>query len=204
MMTAGSLAVVGLAVGAFGLVGCSGGSSGSHVASLTGSGGKATTTTTVSKASAQKLWNEFAACMRQHGVNMADPVLNNDGVPSNGINITAGGGSQSGAKLATQACQSQLDAATKASGKGPRTASPADQARARRFARCMRAHGVADFPDPQTNGGGIKIEGGGSGGSKPSDLNPDSPVFQKAQKTCGSLLPGKAGQGGGGIQVSGR
>jgi hypothetical protein len=201
-MTTASMAAAGLAViAALGLAGCGGGPSQGKVASLTGSGGGATTTTTVSKQSAQKLWNEFAACMRQHGVQMADPVLNNDGTPTGGINITAGGGSKSGADLASKACQPQLEAATKASGKGRGTMTKVDQAKALKFARCMRAHGVADFPDPQTSSGGLKIEGSSSAGAAVSDLNPDSPVFQKAQKACGSLLPGKAGQGGG-FQVS--
>jgi hypothetical protein len=182
-------------VGALGFAGCGGGGSQGGVASLNHGSGGATTSTTVSKASAQRLWNAFAACMRQHGVNMPDPVLNNDGMPS-GINITAGGGSQSSAKLATQACQRQLDAATKASGNGPGS-SKANPAQARKFARCMRAHGVRDFPDPQSGTGGLKIEGSGSSGSASSDLNPDSPTFQQAQKACRNLLPGKAGQSGG-------
>jgi hypothetical protein len=195
-MTTAWMAAAGLAVVAgLGLIGCGGGSSQAKVASLNGSGGGATTTTTVSKQSAQKLWNEFAACMRQHGVNMADPVLNNDGLPTGGVNITANGGSKSATLGASQACQPQLEAATKASGKGPSTGSKVDAVKAAKFSKCMRAHGVPDFPDPQTSNGALKIEGSASGGtgSPPADLNPDSPVFQKAQKACGSLLPGKAG-----------
>jgi len=51
-----------------------------------------------------------------------------------------------------------------------------------RFADCMRAHGVANFPDPSP-GGGIQI-GSGSG------INPQSPAFQSAQSACSKLLPG--------------
>lgn len=47
------------------------------------------------------------------------------------------------------------------------------------FARCMRGHGVPNFPDP-SSGGGIQIGPG---------LNPQSPAFQAAQKACGKLLP---------------
>jgi hypothetical protein len=199
------MAIAGLAVAAvLGFAGCGGGGSNAGVASLTGSGGKATTTTTVSKASAQKLWNEWAACMRQHGVQMADPVLNNDGLPSGGINLSSNGGPKAAAVQASEACQPQMNAAVKASGKSPGSTSPADQAKAQKFSKCMRAHGVPDFPDPQTsaNGGAIKIQGSSGGGSAPpGDLNADSPAFQKAQKACRSLLPGKAGQNGG-LQVS--
>jgi hypothetical protein len=52
----------------------------------------------------------------------------------------------------------------------------------------MRAHGVPDFPDPVGNGLQIKVSPG-------SDLDPNSPQMQAAQKACQSLAPGGA-QGG--------
>src|SRR6266481_597905 len=62
----------------------------------------------------------------------------------------------------------------------------------------MRAHGLADFPDPQTAGAGnavgLKITAGvGSG------LDPNNPAFEAAQKACAKLMPkkGKGGPGGG-------
>ena len=45
----------------------------------------------------------------------------------------------------------------------------------------MRSHGVPNFPDPSHGGGGIQL---------PSGINPQSPAFQAAQKTCFKLLPG--------------
>ena len=48
------------------------------------------------------------------------------------------------------------------------------------FSKCMRAHGVTNFPDP--TGHGINI--GGTG------IDPRSPAFQAAQKVCFKLLPG--------------
>ena len=71
--------------------------------------------------------------------------------------------------------------------------SPAQQAemmaQALKFSECMRAHGVTDFPDPQSGpGGGIRIQ---IRRSPNSDLNPYNPKFQAAQQACGSLLPGK-------------
>jgi hypothetical protein len=51
------------------------------------------------------------------------------------------------------------------------------------FAKCIRAHGVPGFPDPQQSGGGIEI-GSGSG------YNPGSPAFQAALTACESLSPG--------------
>ena len=54
-----------------------------------------------------------------------------------------------------------------------------------KFSQCMRSHGVTDFPDPSSGGGnvGFRIKIGGP-------VNPSSPSFQAAQKTCGKLLPG--------------
>ena len=55
------------------------------------------------------------------------------------------------------------------------------------MARCMRSHGVPNFPDPQfatgPNGGlGVKIGGAG--------IDPSSPAFQAASKECGSIFGG--------------
>ncbi len=51
-----------------------------------------------------------------------------------------------------------------------------------KFADCMRAHGVPNFPDPGS-GGGITLTPG-------SGVNPQSPAFQSAQNACSKLLPG--------------
>jgi hypothetical protein len=52
------------------------------------------------------------------------------------------------------------------------------------YSRCMRAHGVPGFPDPvQVAGGGIQISGSRSG------LDPSSPSYESAQRSCGPLLP---------------
>jgi hypothetical protein len=52
------------------------------------------------------------------------------------------------------------------------------------YARCIRSHGVPNFPDPkQVAGGGIQISGSRSG------TNPHSPAFNSAQQSCRPLLP---------------
>jgi hypothetical protein len=127
--------------------------------------------------------------MRQHGVNMADPVLNNNGMPSNAL--VTGNGGKAAALQGSRACETQLQAAMKASGVSPRTGPKINYAQAEKYSRCMRAHGLPDFPDPGTGGAGIVIQGGGG---PSSDLSPDSPGFQRAQKACRNLMPGKAGQ----------
>lgn len=55
------------------------------------------------------------------------------------------------------------------------------------YSQCMRAHGLADFPDPQVQADGtvrrnIEVQQG-------SDLDPSTPRFQAAQKACQSLVP---------------
>jgi hypothetical protein len=53
------------------------------------------------------------------------------------------------------------------------------------FSRCMRAHGVPNFPDPSSGGGGFRIQiKVGSG------IDPFSPSFRAAQAACHKLLPG--------------
>jgi hypothetical protein len=51
------------------------------------------------------------------------------------------------------------------------------------FSQCMRTHGVADFPDPDSQGR-IGIQAGPG-----TDLNPNNPQFQAAQQACQSLRP---------------
>lgn len=55
-----------------------------------------------------------------------------------------------------------------------------------RFARCMRAHGITNFPEPSTRSSGpATINSNGS-------INTSSHQFQEAQQACQSLL-GSAG-----------
>jgi hypothetical protein len=56
--------------------------------------------------------------------------------------------------------------------------------RALKYSQCMRAHGIADFPDPSA-GGGIQLSAGGPN----SDLNPGNPTFVAAQNACQKYSP---------------
>jgi hypothetical protein len=90
----------------------------------------------------------FASCMRQHGVtNFPDPqVTTRPGQGSVRIAMLAPRSPQS--KAAQHACGHLLP--------GPQNTSPAQQhARTQdllAFARCLRGHGVANFPDPNSQG----------------------------------------------------
>jgi hypothetical protein len=74
---------------------------------------------------------------------------------------------------------------------------PAQQAFA--YARCIRAHGVPAFPDPQvtTTAGSVGIRQGVPAGAGLS------PAFQAAQKACRSIMPAQ-GNGGGHDQGPGK
>jgi hypothetical protein len=132
--------------------------------------------------------------MRSHGVpDFPDPNSNGQ------IQLAAGPGSDllpgpARFKSAQQACKSLTP-----------VRSPAQQrqqlAAALRFARCMRAHGMPSFPDPtpqtglQTRSGGG--HSGGGGNTLGNGVDPNSPQFQAANRSCRSLTPG-----GGGVVVS--
>jgi hypothetical protein len=56
------------------------------------------------------------------------------------------------------------------------------------YAKCTRARGVPEFPDPEAGGGGtVRIRFGAAPG-----LDPDSPIYKNAQQTCGTLLQGRS------------
>jgi hypothetical protein len=71
-----------------------------------------------------------------------------------------------------------------------------EQATALALSKCMRSHGEPDFPDPTfSSSGGVAIKlVDGSGKA----LDTNSPIYQKAQTECNSLLhiPPRSGTAG--------
>lgn len=124
----------------------------------------------------------FAACMREHGVDMPDPKVTSDGkIQLKGLEP----GSGLPPKVfeeAQKACQSKLRA-------GADAMSPADRRQAAeqglKFARCMRAHGV-DFPDPGADGSIMLQKGTGP--------DPESAAFRRAEQACQDEMPGPKAQ----------
>jgi hypothetical protein len=117
----------------------------------------------------------FSKCMRAHGVsNFPDPN------PGGGVKIAVGPDSgldpQAPAfQSARQSCKHLLPG-----GGPPATVPESVKLQMLRFAQCMRAHGVSDFPDPTfPRGGGALMEAPQSG------VESSSPSFQSAQKACG-------------------
>lgn len=178
------------------LAGCGGGSSSPGVAQLANSSGSSAasaTTTTGELASpgagspeAEALAN--AGCMRSHGVpNFPDPTTSGI-VHLRGVDL-----SSPAFQAAQRACRKLFPNGVKGKGGPP---SPAEQAKMQeaglKFSQCMRSHRAPNFPDPPA-GGGPKIEI-----EKGSGIDPNSPQFRAAQKTCQSNLPRPPGVPGGG------
>ena len=98
---------------------------------------------------------EFAACMRAEGIDIPDPEPgtgpNSGGKPGPGVAIRIEGGGENKGKVdaAMEKCRSLLP-----NGGEMKPLTPEQLERQRELAKCMRANGVPDFPDPDPNGGG--------------------------------------------------
>lgn len=126
----------------------------------------------------------YSRCMRSHGVaNFPDPDANGR------LNLNVGQGTgidpeSPTFQAAQQACQHLLP-------------TPSQEQQQQnydallKFSKCMRSHGISDFPDPNPDGSlGIKVGQG-------SDLDPNSPTFRAAQQACQKYMPGRKGGPGG-------
>ena len=103
----------------------------------------------------------------------------------------SGGGTEGVAHLeSTASSEAEAGAATEeggtevgggeAAGEGEEEGGTEDKALA--FSECMRSHGISDFPEPVE--GRIQLKAGPG-----SDLNPESPAFQKATEACRAFAP---------------
>jgi hypothetical protein len=182
------------------LADCSGGHSTPHVARLATSTTLATNrgtsgasfATTVPKGDLTRLLSEWTACMRSHGdPNQAQPTVD----PNMAIHLvepagyfgTIAGPTGQDSTGAGVTCLPYLNAASTALHGGEPLQAP-DPAAADRFAACMRASGVSNFPDP-----GAGPASGGAGSALP---NPNSASFEKAAKACALKVPQAASLGG--------
>jgi hypothetical protein len=126
----------------------------------------ATTTTTQNGAVA------FSACMRSNGV-LSFPDPNSGGVIPK-VALQNLGVSSSRFQAAQTACQHLRPAPTTAQRREV-------AAKSLQFSRCVRAHGVPNFPDPDSTG---RIPDPASVG-----INQGSPKFQLANQACGKYRP---------------
>lgn len=178
----GASSAVALAAVAIIAAACGGGTASPGIASL----GSTTTTTAAPNASSptpfagiQQEYQyalSYASCMRSHGVpGFPDPVLTSHNLT---FNSTAESSSPQYAS-ANKACKHLLPD----DGGAPTPAQLATEtAKLLQYAKCMRAHGEPNFPDPTVspNQFGFSLKG----------IDPQSTQFQAAQQACKALSPG--------------
>src|SRR5579859_3707147 len=175
----GWLAVIAAAT-AIGLAACSGGSITPSVASVGSNGGSSPASggsaTARSNGNPAQLLQQWTSCMRSHGdTGQADPTIDASKVIHVTMSASIPGGvygfnGQTGSGPG-RCCQAYLNEASNALNGGHPQAGPS-LAGMLKYAKCMRANGIPDFPDP--SGGVINL----------GSLDPASPAFQNADKDC--------------------
>jgi hypothetical protein len=149
---------------------CGGGSS--PAASATGESASATGGSTRVQAALT-----YAGCMRSHGVpDFPDP--DSDG----NFNID-GNSVTSQETVANQVCNHLLNVGTALNAAQTQHA----LGQLVKYAQCMRAHGVPNFPDPQLTDGGIGVPSGFTFDTSGRNLDQKSRQYQAASKACQSL-----------------
>jgi hypothetical protein len=139
------------------------------------SGGKAAATPSGSSSSGG--FAAYAACLRQHGVNI--PTARPSGRPSGGGGFFGGGGANQEAR---QACQSLMPRG------GGRFGGGRGMQELQAFRSCLSDHGVklpTPTPGAPRTPGARRTPGGGMFGG----LDTADPKIAKAFKTCRPLLP---------------
>ena len=149
------------------------------LAGCAASGGSSAVTTTTGQQDAAAVWRELVRCARANGMpNLPDPQIDANGeahFPS---------GLPDPPASARRACQSIYDRLP-ASARGDTERSPADIQALVRFARCMREHGVTDFPDPKADGT-FPLSGTSLGRGK-------TPRIVTAMRACSQFNPDPKG-----------
>jgi hypothetical protein len=123
-------------------------------AGTTGPSTPSVSPTTMTEAQLLALAKELAQCLREHGIpDLPDPVMV-DGRPELPDISGLPSGSVEAAMTECRSVGDRLRAATAGSGQEERRPplSAEDLAKARSYAECMRDHGLAGFPDPDSTG----------------------------------------------------
>jgi hypothetical protein len=154
---------------ALALAGCAKDNKGNGVASAGGPASASAAPSAKPSMSPQEAALKFAACMREHGVQMEDPEVDSEGR----VSIRIGGPGmqeidQTKMEAAQKACEQYAPFGENNNGQPD----PQMEANARKMAQCMRDNGVENFPDP--DGGRVTIDGSIA----------EDPDFEAAQKKC--------------------
>jgi hypothetical protein len=164
------LALGELALAALMLAACSSGTAAPPVAHLAGSA-----TTASSQTSTVHLAGQ---CLRDHGLaNFPDPAVATDGPAAGQVILDKSALKGYPVAVVNQAmngCRAALDQAGLLTGQGS-TVSPQEIQARLALARCIRAHGVANFPDPNPTTGDV---------TPPPGLTKTSPSIVAALAAC--------------------
>lgn len=132
---------------------------------------------------------KHAKCLREHGIDAPDPK------PGGGFEVRGRPGDEGRLERAEKDCKHFLDDVPPPKASKQQQAEMADQALA--HSRCIRAHGVPKFPDPQIDAEGrmtMKIT---------PDIAPDNATLRRAEEACRSTQPQFKGSPGGGSAIGG-
>jgi hypothetical protein len=131
---------------------------------------------------------EFAQCMRDHGIDMPDPQISEDGSGGVLIEQGEGGSGMDPESEEFQAAQEECEPILE-EGMGEIELDPEQQAEMQEqlleFAECMRDHGI-DMPDPVFGEDGrVEIQANGPAGDADPGQDPrEDDDFQAAQEAC--------------------
>ena len=130
---------------------------------------------------AEAKFADFAKCLREHGINAETASGPNGG---HGLKVSPGSGGPQQAEAAQKACKRYQPEPQKVN-LSPQQKVEREEA-VRKFAKCMREHGIKVEASAQEGGVHISIHAHPGEAGAP---NPESPAFQKAQSSCQRLLP---------------
>lgn len=173
-----------IALCAIGLIACGGGGGSSTSASGGAGPGE------LDEAELEEGQVEMTECLREHGVDVPDPVPGQKGLMFKSVPGEKGGVNPEdpATKEAFEACEEEVDFK-------PPESTPEQQEEMEEsmlaFAQCMREHGV-EMPDPEFGEGGkVTMRIGGPDGPKM-----DEPAVEAAQEACQDEMPGSAFEAG--------
>ena len=177
----GLAAATAVAAAAIALAGC-GGSSTPDVPSLSASPGHTGQSAHSGQISLAEALHLAGQCMRQHGIaGLSDPTVGSDGqVTIDKRQLLAA--PKSAQDSAAAACRAAIAEAQAATGHPATNAGPPSLAQLLAFSRCMRAHGIPNFPDPAPGGSGTV--------SMPPGMTKNSPVLAAANRACQQIVFG--------------
>jgi hypothetical protein len=197
---------VALAAAALLAAGCGGGAGSAGIASLEGQDAGTTTTTaaTGTTLDREQALLDFAQCMRDQGIDMEDPTMDENGT-FHMVRPSGGGegdpADREAMQAAREACSQYLEGIAQGFDRPDMTEM---QDQMLEYAACMRENGV-DMPDPDfstdsSGGPGARL------GFNTGDYDPSDPTFQAANEACqdifgangmpGMMMGGAPGEGG--------